>query len=57
MVAPTMITILILVAGGCALGLGIGVIIGYVLGERAGARKAQRGFPVSQSEPTDQTRV
>jgi hypothetical protein len=49
-----MIGLIVFVALGGAFGLGIGVIVGYVLGERAGARKAQRGFPVSHPTPPNQ---
>jgi hypothetical protein len=48
--------IIVFIALGCAFGLGVGVIIGYVLGERAGVRKAQRGFPVTQVNPAGQPR-
>ena len=50
MASPAMGIIVFVVLGG-AFGLGIGVIIGYMLGERAGVRKAQRGFPITQVNP------
>ena len=48
--------IIVFIALGGAFGLGIGMIIGYVMGERAGVRKAQRGFPVTQVGPPGEPR-